>query len=264
MSEKGNIKFKEGNTGSNLVCKEIDVQDDVSEDYDHIRYMKEYSVMYQYSLFKTMISLIGAKGLILDNGCGTGTLMEFLPTNDIVGFDISSGMLNKAKKRMNIFVRGDSQRLPFKDETFNIIVCRALLHHLPDTKEGVTEMQRVLKKNGEVVILEPIQSVLSIIPRTLIKGSEHFSEIHKDFKKKELINIIQNKFCIEKIRHFGYIAYPLLGFPDVVDCFRYFPFKKQVASFLVDIDQLLQRIPMINTQSWGIIIKASKQMGKRK
>ena len=249
---------------SELVCKEIAVQDELSEDYDHIRYINEYSVMYQNTWFKTMISLVGATGLILDNGCGTGTLMEFLPTKDIIGFDISSGMLNKAKKRMNILVRGDSQRLPFKDETFNTIVCRGVLHHLQDTKEGVIEMYRVLKKKGEIVILEPIQSVLSTIPRKLIKGSEHFSEIHKDFKKKELINVIQNKFRIEKIRHFGYIAYPLLGFPDVVDCFRYFRFKKQVASFLVDTDQLLQRIPMINTQSWGIIIKASKQSGKRR
>lgn len=243
---------------------EIQVQDRVSDDYESIRYVNEYSAPYQNSWFKSMISLIGVNGLILDNGCGVGTLVRFLPTTSIIGLDISKGMLNKAKKRMNILVRGDSQRLPFKDESFNVIVCRSLLHHLPDTKEGISEMHRVLKKNGEVVILEPLQSILSNIPRKLVKGCEHFSEIHKDFKKIELISVIQDKFHIEKIRHFGYVAYPLLGFPDVVDIFRYFPLKKQTASFLIDIDQLLQRIPMINTQSWGIIIKASKQMGKRK
>ena len=97
------------------------------------------------------------------------------------------------------------------------------------------------------------------MPRKLVKGSEHFSEIHKDFKKIELINIIQNKFCIEEIRHFGYIAYPMLGFPDIIDIFKYLPFKKQLAYFLISIDQLISSLPLINTQSWGLIVKASKR-----
>jgi ubiquinone/menaquinone biosynthesis C-methylase UbiE len=248
---------------SNIEYKnEIQVQDNVSEDYEHIRYVNAYSVMYQNSWFKTMTLLIDQKGLILDNGCGIGNLVELLPKNDIIGLDISKGMLTKAKERMNTLVNGDSQRLPFKDETFDVIVCRSLLHHLPNPKEGVSEMYRALKKSGEVIISEPIQSILSKIPRKLVKGSKHFSEIHKDFKKIELISIISDKFRIEEIRHVGYIAYPLLGFPDVVDLFRYFPFKKQVASFLIDFDRLLSTIPLINTQSWGIIIKASKREEK--
>ena len=238
---------------------EIQVQDKVSEDYEHIRYIKEYSVMYQKSWFKTMVLLIDQKGLILDNGCGIGNLVEFLPKNDIIGLDISMGMLTKAKGRMNMLVRGDSQRLPFKGERFDVILCRSLLHHLPNPKEGVSEIYRTLKKNGEVIISEPIQSVLSNMPRKLVKGSEHFSEIHKDFKKIELINIIQNKFCIEEIRHFGYIAYPMLGFPDIIDIFKYLPFKKQLAYFLISIDQLISSLPLIHTQSWGIIVKASKR-----
>lgn len=66
----------------------------------------------------------------------------------------------------------------------------------------------------------------------------------KSSKKIELISIIEDKFHIEKIRHFGYIAYPPLGFPDVVDHFRYFSFKKQEVSFLINLDQLLQQIPL--------------------
>jgi len=252
--------LKQGRDKVSIVYKkEIAVQDKVSKDYENIRYVKEYSVLYQSSLLQTMVLSIGKKGLILDNGCGIGNLIKFLPTSDIVGFDISMQMLDKAKKKMDRLVRGDSQRLPFKDEKFDVIFCRALLHHLPDPYEGVFEMERVLKKDGELIIAEPIQSMLSNIPRKLVKGSGHFSEIHKDFLKMELINIIQDKFRIEEIRHVGYIAYPMLGFPDVVDPFRYFPFKKQVASFLIDIDRLLSTIPLINTQSWGIIVKASKR-----
>lgn len=48
--------------------KEIEVQDDVFGDYEGIRYVKEHSVMYQNSWFKTMTLLIDQNGLILDNG----------------------------------------------------------------------------------------------------------------------------------------------------------------------------------------------------
>ena len=238
---------------------EIAVQDAVSEDYETIRYIKDYSVLYQNLWYDDMVSLITQKGLILDNGCGIGHLAEFLPMDNMVGFDISKGMLGKAKSRMNRLVRGDSQRLPFKDETFDVIFCRSLLHHLPDPCEGVYEMDRVLKKEGELIVSEPIQSVLSNIPRKLVKGGEHFSDVHKDFKEQTLIEMLQERFIIEEVKYFGYVAYPVLGFPDVVDPLRYLPFKKGIASFLIHVDQLVSRIPIIKTQSWGITVKAAKR-----
>lgn len=239
--------------------REIAVQDAVSEDYETIRYIKDYSVLYQNLWFNDMVSLITQKGLTLDNGCGIGYLADFLPTDDMIGFDISMGMLDKAKSRMNRLVRGDSQRLPFRDDTFDVIFCRSLLHHLPDPREGVYEMDRVLKKDGELVVSEPIQSVLSNIPRKLVKGGGHFSEVHKDFKVKTLVEMLRERFAIEDVKYFGYVAYPVLGFPDVVDSLRYLPFKKGIASFLIHLDQLISRIPIIKTQSWGITVKASKK-----
>lgn len=239
--------------------REIAVQDAVSEDYETIRYIKDYSVLYQNLWYDDMISLITKKGLILDNGCGIGYLAEFLPPDDMVGLDISKGMLGKAKSRMNRLVRGDSQRFPFKDETFDVIFCRSLLHHLPDPCEGVYEIDRVLKKGGELIVSEPIQSVLSNIPRKLVKGGGHFSEVHKDFKVRTLIEMLRERFAIEDVKYFGYLAYPVLGFPDVVDPLRYLPFKKAVTSFLIHVDQLVSRIPIIKTQSWGITVKASKK-----
>ena len=239
--------------------REIAVQDAVSEDYETIRYIKDYSRLYQNLWYDDMISLITPKGLILDNGCGIGYLAEFLPTDNMVGFDISTGMLDKAKSRMNKLVRGDSQQLPFKDETFDVIFCRSLLHHLPDPCEGVYEMDRVLKKDGELIVSEPIQSVLSNIPRKLVKGGGHFSEVHKDFKVRTLIEMLRERFVIEDVKYFGYLAYPVLGFPDVVDPLRYLPFKKGIASLLIHVDQHISRIPILKTQSWGITVKAAKR-----
>lgn len=239
--------------------EEIMVQDKVSDNYENIRYLKEYSTFYQDFLFESMLSLIDKKGLIFDNGCGVGNIVKFLNKDDVIGLDISKGMLNHAKNRMNIVLNGDSQRLPFKDGIFDVVVCRSLLHHLPEPKKGVFEMSRVLKKGGEIVILETVQSILSNIPRKIVSRGEHFSDLHQNFEKNELIAILNDEFTIELKIHIGYIAYPILGFPDVIDFLKYLPFKNSITSSLIYIDKLISTIPIINTQSWGIIIKAQKK-----
>ena len=238
---------------------EIMVQDAVSEDYENIRYSENHSRLYQDLWYNDMISLITKDGLTLDNGCGVGYLADFLSKDKMIGVDLSKEMINKAKKRANRLVCGDSQRLPFKDETFDVIFCRSLLHHLPNTQDGINEMKRILKINGEIVVSEPIQSILNIIPRKLIKKGRHFSEVHKDFKATKLIEMFQDKFAIKTVKYFGYFAYPILGFPDVVDLYKYLPFKRDAASILINIDEYVSKIPIIRTQSWGITIKAIKK-----
>ena len=143
--------------------------------------------------------------------------------------------------------------------TFDVIVCRSLLHHLPEPEDGIGEMNRVLKSGGEVIFAEPIESVISYIPRKFSKKEEHFSEVHKDFKRKDLLSLIEKDFTIEHIQHFGYIAYPVLGFPDIVDPLKKMPFQNAISTFLITLDNLLGKIPFFNRQSWGIIVKARKR-----
>ena len=244
---------------NNSYNEEIAVQDAVSENYDSIRYVKGHSRLYQDLWYKDMVALITKKGLILDNGCGVGHLADFIPMENTIGFDISKGMIDKAKNRTSKLICGDSQRLPFKNETFDVIFCRSLLHHLPDPIEEIKEMKRVLKIDGELIISEPIQSVLNIIPRKLAKRTDHFSDVHKDFKAKELIGMLRKFFFVDDVKYFGYIAYPILGFPDVIDLYKYLPFGKNTANILIELDKHISRIPIIKTQSWGIRIKVIKK-----
>jgi len=237
---------------------EISVQDSVAGGYNNIRYKKKYSEAYQRKWFFDMIHLINNKGLVLDNGCGVGYLASMFPVGSIIGFDISMGMLGQARSRIDDLVRGNSQELPFPDETFDVIVCRSLLHHLPKPEKGITEMNRVLKNGGEVIFAEPIASFISYFPRKL-QNEEHFSEVHKDFKRKDILSLIESEFTIEHIHHFGYIAYPVLGFPDIVDPLKKMPFQDAIADILVTADNIIAEIPIINRQSWGIMIKARKR-----
>lgn len=243
---------------ADILEKEIAVQDSVSSNYEKIRYSKSYSTRYQDVWYEDMVSLIGRKGLVLDNGCGVGHLANFIPNNSLVGLDISKKMLDNAKSRIHSLVRGNSQELPFKNDTFDVIICRSLLHHLPEPGKGLGEIHRVLKPGGEVILAEPIESCISYIPRKLIGKEGHFSEVHTDFKRAAIISLIEKEFSIEKIEHFGYFAYPILGFPDIVDPLRVMPFQNAISTFLIHIDQVGRKIPFLNRQSWGIIIKGRK------
>lgn len=238
---------------------EIAIQDRVSSDYDTIRYQQPYSEKFQDEWFKKMVRLVQKNGLILDNGCGVGQLSKYFPTEKIVGLDISQGMLGKAKYKLQYLVRGDGQFLPFRDEMFDIIICRSLLHHLPDPRVALLEMHRVLKPNGELVLTEPIDTIFSRIPRKLVKKSGHFSELHRDFDSAELIDLIEFNYSVKTTEYFGYFAYPIMGFPDIVDPFRYVPFKKTMASFFIFLDNVCSGIPIIKKISWVIIVKANKK-----
>jgi len=70
---------------------------------------------------------------------------------------------------------------------------------------------------------------------------------------------LEEKFKIESVCYFGYIAYPLLGFPDLVDFFHGLPFGLTVANWLIRLDEWISRIPLINRLSWGIIISGKKR-----
>jgi ubiquinone/menaquinone biosynthesis C-methylase UbiE len=238
---------------------EIEIQDLVSDNYEECRYQIWYSYLYHRHWTANMLSLCNTSGRILDNGCGTGILFELLPDADIVGLDISGGMIEKAKRRSTKVVLGDSQTLPFRDGKFDLIFNRSLLHHVPDPQKAISEMARVLRPKGEAVFVETNKSLISTVPRKLAGRTDHFSDEHKNFSRHELIDMLSSEFEIRKVTYFGYIAYPLLGFPDLIDVFRYFPAKRIFVKLLILADNMISMIPLINTQSWGILIHGVKK-----
>lgn len=241
--------------------QEIEIQDKVSEYYETIRYEKDYSIRYHKWWIKKMISMSEIKdSIILDNGCGTGILFDYLRGYNckVIGIDISSGMIEKARKINKYIIRGDSQYLPFKNNSFDIIFGRSLLHHLPDPKKGIEEMKRVVRDKGKIVLVDTNNSILSRLPRRITKNGGHFSEDHKNFHIDELMGIINKEFKITDIYFFGYIAYPLLGFPDLIDIFKYIPFSRLISKVLIKIDEIIAKIPIIKKNSWGVMICANK------
>lgn len=98
-------------------------------------------------------------GKLLEVPVGTGILTmpmyKELPNADITCLDYSEGMMNRARERAeeanikNIsFVQGDVGKLPFEDESFDIVLSMNGLHVFPDKDAAFAETFRVLKKGG--------------------------------------------------------------------------------------------------------------------
>ncbi len=242
----------------NTLKTECKVQNQVAKFYEEIRYKLPYSRAYHQWLFNKMINLVQAKGKILDDGCGTGYLAEFLSNCEIIGIDISPEMIKQAKKRLNYAIVGNAENLPFKDNYFDTVFARALLHHLSNPSQGVGEINRVLKPGGRVVFLDTLDSPLGHWPRKLMQNTKHFSSSHKNFTREEIENIVSSSLKIIKIEYVGYLGYALLGFPDVFDIYKFFPFKKILTPLLIKLDEILSKFFLINRLALGIIIVAQK------
>lgn len=104
--------------------------------------------------------------LILDAGCGPGTYGIILAEegNSVVAIDISSEEVRLARSRSErkqlTFLPqiGDLERLPFKDDTFEVCFSGWVLHHFPNTGPAVAELHRVLKPGGLLALAEPNES----------------------------------------------------------------------------------------------------------
>jgi len=97
---------------------------------------------------------------ILDIGTGTGFIALILAGlgHDVIGIDLSREMINVARRKANglkiRFVIGDAEDLPFRDESFDAVVCRHVIWTLPNPKRAIEEWYRVLRDGGKVVIID--------------------------------------------------------------------------------------------------------------
>ncbi len=96
---------------------------------------------------------IPLKGSVLDVGCGHGvfTVRFGGPGTTVFGLDNSPHLLRQNPH--SDLLCGDATRLPFGDESFDVVFEANLLHHVPNRQEVVSEMARVASKY--VVLIEP-------------------------------------------------------------------------------------------------------------
>ena len=94
---------------------------------------------------------------VLDLGCGRGGVVELLwrDVGIAAGVDPDSASLTGHRAAGMHVVRGVGERLPFVDESFDLIVCLWVLEHLADPAATLREVRRVLRSRGHFVFLTP-------------------------------------------------------------------------------------------------------------
>jgi len=109
--------------------------------------------------------LRGARGKILEIGVGTGaSFNDYPPRLQIVGVDTSQEMLRRAEQKRSKYKgkielrEEDVQNLSFKDEAFDTVFSSWVFCSVTDPAKGLREVRRVLKKGGQLLMLEHVRS----------------------------------------------------------------------------------------------------------
>lgn len=143
----------------------------IYHDWESRTYEEKFSISYDERCidyardrFRKVVPEGAGFGHVLEVGAGTGffvinlALAGCLDGAELSATDISQGMLdvcerNGADHGLQIATRqGDAESLPYDDDSFDLIIGHAFIHHLPVPGTAIAEMYRVLKPGGTLVL----------------------------------------------------------------------------------------------------------------
>jgi len=151
---------------------------------------------------------------ILDLGCENGEVGHWIGENNtVIGLDVCPKAIMNAFNNPTIkykaLVIGDGVRLPFPDNYFDVVVAFEVIEHTVDTDGFVSEIRRVLKRNGKLIISCP--NLVSIWNRiSMLFGSGVGIGMDR--------MIIDRKFTI-------FVGWSGIRYPEQVFHIRFFTFK---------------------------------------
>lgn len=197
---------------------------------------------------------------VLDYCCGTGGTSIFLAKNgaEVTGIDISSESIKTCKeiavkksidKNACFFVM-DAEKTKFKDNSFDVIVCVGVLHHL-DIQKAYTELARILKSDGEIICVEPlsynplIQLYRKLTPR-----------LRTEWEAKHILN---KKNILLAKEYFGEAKTNFFHFATIVGVpFRNSRIFEPMLGLLEKIDSFILKLPLIKWLAWQVVIILSE------
>ena len=167
-------------------------------------YLSNHFNKSRFDFFKNYVP--NWKGIkVLDVGCGGGLACEFLAKlgANVSGIDLSINSIKAAQehaKNSNLEINyqcGVAENLPYNENTFDIVLCFDVLEHVADLKIVISEIYRVLKKDGiflfdtvnrtfksKLIMIWLLEDVLKQLPKGL-------HDWNKFIKPQELIGFLE-------------------------------------------------------------------------
>jgi len=146
--------------------------DEISEGYEELHREEQLAKL---KLIEKDLK-VSNEDKLLDVGCGTGLTTEFWDC-EVIGVDPAKKLLEKAKKGKGKYYCAEAEKLPFEDESFDIVISITAIQNFRNIEQGLKEIKRVGKD----------KFVLSFLKKSLKKG-----KIEKLIKKYFTVsNIIE-------------------------------------------------------------------------
>ena len=207
-----------------------------------------------YEDFLVCLKNKSKKKIVLDFGCGNGVYTEkvlnFNPSK-IIAIDISEKAIevgqSKNQGKINYMVE-NCEDTKLNSNSFDVIYGVGILHHL-NLEKAVKEIERLLKKDGNIIFIEPLGTNPIInLYRNLTPSSRSSDEHPLKFSDMKYFDSL---FGEVKITYYGFLT--LLCLPLYKSATN-----SKVFSFLTKIDKVLFKIPFCRFLAWSILIEAKK------
>lgn len=197
---------------------------------------------------------------VVDYGCGTGENSVHIAHHggNVKGIDISPELIELAKERVKInnvadkteFMVGSAYEMPLPDESVDVVLGLAILHHL-DLELASKEVFRVLKKGGRAIFQEPVRNSKFVgFVRNLIPYKEpDLSPFERPLTDEELKEFAKD-FSDYKSREFYF---------PVVNLVRILPGLNRYFLQSVDVtEKILQKVPSLKYYSTVRVVEMTK------
>jgi len=136
-----------------------------------------------------MLNLIhkhSSRSLLLDAGCGTGLILQYLPSGSIV-VDINPRNIKLLRRYAphSMPIQADLENLPLRDNVLTTIICTETLEHLPKPEKAINHFYRTLKPHGILIGSVPHRTILWKF-RILSSTCPHSEPFHNEYEMNEI------------------------------------------------------------------------------
>ncbi len=201
-------------------------------EYKYGKVLDDASQVFRKDLYNRIgIPKLFSHKKVLDLGCGYGidayNLTHF--ADSVVGADIDlHPQWNQFRGKKLKFIKGNSSNLPFKDNSFDGVYLKDLIHHVDNIDKTLSEIKRVTKPGGNIVIVEGNRyNPIFYLYATKIRGHDHFTQ--SEFKSM-ILNLFPSV-------NFLYLeAYPPFTFPKRI--FKVVLFVEKIINKLIFLNPI--------------------------
>ena len=146
----------------------------------------------QFEKYKLALNVVGVRGTVLDDGCGTGLLLEYLKSTSklaevklYICLDLSPGMLERAKSRISMLnlrhlaelVEADAENIPLRVKSIDYTLSFTVIDLVDDKLRAINEIDRVTKTAAVVTSLKKAHSMKACLPNY----GRYVGETSKDY-----------------------------------------------------------------------------------